>query len=237
MNIVEFKNVTFINEQNETILDDLSFVVKEKEFVVLTGSSNEGKTLILKIISGLIKVNSGEVLVFEKNICKLSENQKYKIRKKIGLLFQNNALFTNMTNLENVVFPLKDKDISKNEKKASNLLKNMELDNVDNLYPDEISGGMQKRVSLARAIIHNPSLSLLDDPTAGLDPITSIHILNLIKEKLKNKTIIFTTQNLELILKYSDRVLMLKNGKLVYDGSVPELKNGSKEVTSFAFGN
>jgi len=232
MNIVEFKNVTFIDENKETVFKDLSFIIKEKEFVVLTGSGNSGKTLILKIISGLVKINSGEVTVLGQNITNLSEKKLFKVRKEIGLLFQNNALFNSMTNLENVIFPLDNKNYSDNKKLGSELLKNMELD-VDNLFPDEISGGMQKRVSLARAIIHNPKLALLDDPTAGLDPITSIHIYNLIKNKLKDKTVIFTTQNLDFILKYSDRVLMLKEGKLIYNSSVLNIKNSSKEVKEF----
>jgi len=218
--VIKFKNVSF-ELNNELILDDISFELKNGENTSLIGESDTGKTLILKLISGLIKPTSGEIYIFNKEITKLKENKLFEIQKEIGLLFQNNALFDDKTCLENIIFPLIRRDVKKDiaEKKAKEILKALNLDNVEHLYPDEVSGGMKKRVALARMIIFKPKLYLFDDPTAGLDPVTSSKIYKIIKNNQNgSNSSIIISQDLEKIFDLTDRILILENKKIQFDG-------------------
>ena len=218
--VIKFKNVSF-KDDNNLILDNITFEIKKGENVSLIGNSNTGKTLIFKLISGLIKPTKGEIFIFDENITQIKENKLFKIQKEIGLLFQNNALFDDLTCLKNIIFPLLRRGIDKKtaENKAKKLLKELKLNNVENLYPDELSGGMKKRVAIARMLIYNPKLLLFDDPTAGLDPITAAKIYNIIKNNQnKENTAIIISQDLENIFKLSNRVIILNKNKIGFDG-------------------
>ena len=218
--IIKFENLSF-KLNNELILDKISFEIKTGENISLIGESNTGKILILKLISGLIKPTSGEIYIFNKKITKIKENKLFEIQKEIGLLFQNNALFDDKTCLENITFPLLRRNVTKSEaeKKAKEILKNLNLNDVEDLYPDEISGGMKKRVALARMIIFKPKLYLFDDPTAGLDPVTSSKIYKIIKNNQnQDNTSIIISQDLEKIFDLTSRILILGNNKIQFDG-------------------
>ncbi len=234
--IIKFKNVSF-KDNNTLILDDISFEIKQGENISLIGDSNTGKTLIFKLISGLIKPTKGKIYVLNENITEVKENKLFKIQKEIGLLFQNNALFDDMTCLKNITFPLLRRDFNKSESenKAKILLKELKLDNVENLYPDELSGGMKKRVAIARMLIFNPRLLLLDDPTAGLDPITSAKIYNIIKNAQNSEnTSIIISQDLDNIFNLTNRIIIINKSKIGFDGTQKEFhKIKNKEIINF----
>jgi phospholipid/cholesterol/gamma-HCH transport system ATP-binding protein len=234
--IIKFKNVSF-KDNDDLILDDISFEINQGENISLIGQSNTGKTLIFKLISGLIKPTSGEIFVFDQNINNIKENKLFNIQKEIGLLFQNNALFDDLNCLDNVIFPLLKRNSSKKEAeiKAKNLLKDLKLENVESLYPDELSGGMKKRVALARMMIYTPKLYLFDDPTAGLDPVTAAKIYNIIKNSQnKENTSILISQDLENIFNITNRIIIISNSKIGFDGSQKDLKNiTNKSVLEF----
>lgn len=234
--VIKFEKVSFEDSGN-LILNNISFEIKKGENISLIGNSNTGKTLIFKLISGLIKPTSGEIFVFEENITKIKENKLFKIQKEIGLLFQNNALFDDLTCLKNIIFPLLRRDFDKEEAKtkAKLLLKELKLDNVENLYPDELSGGMKKRVAIARMLIYAPKLLLFDDPTAGLDPITAAKIYKIIKnnQNSDNSSIIIS-QDLDNIFNLTNRIIILNKNIIGFDGTQNEFnKIENKELRDF----
>jgi len=234
--VIKFKNVSF-KDNNTLILDNISFEIQEGENIALIGNSNTGKTLIFKLISGLIKPTNGEIFIFGEDITKIKENKLFKIQKEIGLLFQNNALFDNMTCLQNIIFPLSRRGFNKNEskEKAKKLLKDLKLNNVENLYPDELSGGMKKRVAIARMLIFNPVLLLFDDPTAGLDPITSAKIYKIIRNNQKtDNTSIIISQDLQNIFNLTNRIIIINKNKIGFDGNQNEFsKIKDNEIRNF----
>ncbi len=234
--VIKFKNVSF-KDNNTLILDNISFEIQEGENIALIGNSNTGKTLIFKLISGLIKPTNGKIFIFGEDITKIKENKLFKIQKEIGLLFQNNALFDNMTCLQNIIFPLSRRGFNKNEseEKAKKLLKDLKLNNVENLYPDELSGGMKKRVAIARMLIFNPQLLLFDDPTAGLDPITSAKIYKIIRNNQKtDNTSIIISQDLLNIFNLTNRIIIINKNKIGFDGNQNEFsKIKNNEIRDF----
>ncbi len=225
--IIEFKNVSFFTKSKE-ILKDISFSVNRGENISLIGKSNVGKSLLFKILCGLAKPNKGKIFILGKNIYKCSETERFSLQKEIGLLFQNNALFDDMNCIENIIFPLLRRSFDKKEAiiLAKEILKNSNLENIETLYPHEISGGMKKRVAIARMMICKPQIYLFDDPNAGLDPITSAKIYSLIKKtQSKNNTSLIISQDLSSIFSITNRILMLNNQNLVFDGTQKELSN------------
>ena len=234
--IIKFKNVTFKNEYDDIILQNLNFEIKKGEIIILTGESNTGKTLLFKLISTLIIPKTGKIEIFNNNINSTLGDKLLEIRKHIGLLFQNNALFDNMTVLNNIIFPLMQKNYDKKKaiEKAKKLLSELDLYNTENLYPDELSGGMKKRVALARMIINDPDILLFDDPTAGLDPVISAKIFKIIKDIYKkDKTMIIISQDTENLFKLTDKIMILKNKEIAYFGNKKNLKKIPEEITDF----
>lgn len=208
---------------NRKILNNISFEVKKGETVLLVGSSGAGKSTILRLILGLLKPTSGRITVMGENIALMSENELNKIRKRFSLVFQNGALFDSLTLEENVGFFLRENsDLPDVELKnrVMEITKFLGLENFMHYYPSQISGGMRKRVSIARAIVTNPEALLYDEPTAGLDPFAAKKVVDLII-KLQNKfsvTSLIVTHEIHHFVNVVDRLIMLKNGSISYDG-------------------
>lgn len=209
------------------IFRDVSFNVKPGESVVIVGPSGGGKSVLLKTIAGLISPNSGEIRVKSQNV---------------GMLFQKNALFDSFTVEENLLFPLKERKGIVGEPardRAAQFLRAVGLQGNQSLYPDEISGGMQKRLGIARALIVEPEVILYDEPTAGLDPITSRTIADLIRDLRKQggSTLVTVTNDMQRAYQLGDRIFLLAQGKLVEGGTpqqVQETRND--ELRQFIYG-
>jgi len=217
---------------NHQVLKGVDLEIPANKIVFIMGQSGAGKSVLLKHIIGLMKPDEGEIWFEGKNIVNLSEKELQKIRRKIGYLFQEGALFDSITVAENVAFPLKEhfklsqKEI---EKKVDELLKAVNLLEAKYKYPSELSGGMKKRAALARTLALNPKIILFDEPTTGLDPILQYTILNLIKE-LKEKfnlTCVIVSHDLHLALNFGDFLAFLYQGKIVETGTPKEILHSS----------
>jgi phospholipid/cholesterol/gamma-HCH transport system ATP-binding protein len=210
----------------QKILDDVSFQIEQGESVVIVGRSGGGKSVLLKHLIGLLQPDSGEVIVHGKNIVGMNERQLLRVRRKFGMVFQGAALFDSMTVAENVAFGLRrhdnltDGEISK---RVSESLEMVDLPGTENKNPAELSGGMRKRVGLARAIIYEPQIVLYDEPTTGLDPIVSDSIDKLIirvRDHLKVTSIV-VTHDMRSARRVGNHVLMLHRKK-IYANAAPE---------------
>ena len=210
------------------VLDNISIDVHKGENLVVFGRSGTGKSVLLKCIIGLLKPDSGYVHIEGKDVINMSIKELNKARKKIGFLFQSGALYDSMTVRENLGFTLvKNTDLSKDEieEKVVNALQKVSLEQSIDKMPSELSGGMRKRVALARSIITEPELMLYDEPTTGLDPITSKEISELILnlQKSLNMTSIVVTHDLICANIIADRAIFLKEGKIAYQGNIKDL--------------
>lgn len=208
------------------ILDGVSFKIERGESVVIIGRSGGGKSVLLKQLVGLLKPDSGQVLIEGEDIVPMNERSLLRVRAKFGMLFQGAALFDSMTVAENIAFPFRQrKDISSADvaKKVSDALEVVELPGTQNKKPSELSGGMRKRVGLARAIVYQPEIVLYDEPTTGLDPIVSDSIDKLIirvRDQL-NVTCIVVTHDMRSARRVGNRILMLHD-KRIYASGTPD---------------
>jgi len=225
------------------ILKGLNFSINKGECVCVIGKSGIGKSILLKHMIGLMKPDKGEIWINNKMINSLNFKELQKIRTKIGMVFQFGALFDFMTVLDNLALPLKkltdysDHKIIELSEKA---LKEVGLENVGNLMPSELSGGMKKRVSIARAIVGGPDYILYDEPTTGLDPIMTDVINRLIKKIHieENLTSIIVTHEMRTVYTVADRVLFLDDGLIKYDGTPQNMKNtDDKTILQFLAGS
>jgi len=216
-----------------TVLDNISFNVHRAENLVVFGRSGQGKSVLLKCIIGLMTPDEGNIFINGQNIRNLSIHELNKLRKNIGFLFQSSALYDSMTVKENLAFPLKrhfpemtEKEI---EEKVKYTLELVSLEEAIDKMPSELSGGMRKRIGLARSIITDPQIMLYDEPTTGLDPITTKEISDLILtlQKRLNMTSIVVTHDLICAEIIADRAIFLKDGKIAYEGSIQEFTNSS----------
>ena len=211
------------------VLRDVNLRIHDGETMVVIGCSGCGKTVLLRSIIGLIKPDSGKIIVDDEDICQMDRRNLFRIRKKFGMLFQGAALFDSMTVEENIGLALREHtELSPAEirRKVAEKLEVVGLPGTENKKPAELSGGMKKRVGLARALIMDPQIVLFDEPTTGLDPVMADSINNLILEthnRLKI-TSIMVTHDMASVFKVANRVAMLTNGKIVFDGSPKELK-------------
>ncbi|HIP93165.1 MAG TPA: ATP-binding cassette domain-containing protein [Desulfurobacteriaceae bacterium] len=217
--------------KNKIIHNNLNLYVYENEILTIFGPSGEGKSLLLKIIVGLLPFYKGKVIVLGKEINKLTKKELYKLRRKINYVFQNDTLFDEYKVWENVMFYYLEHDLLKPEeakKLALKYLKLVNLENHINYYPKELSGGQRKRVSIARTLSLNPEVLLFDEPTSGLDPINAKNIYNLILNLKKNgKTCIVVSHNIHEALKIADRIAFLYKGKIVFTGTPSEFKSSN----------
>jgi len=217
------------------VLRGIDLDLHEKENVVVLGRSGTGKSVLIKIIAGLLKPDSGTVLVMGEEVDKLSGEALRSLRLKIGFSFQNSALYDSMTVEENLEFPLvrNQKQLSKKQINTSvdRVLDAVGLTQTKKQMPSELSGGQKKRIGIARTLILAPAIMLYDEPTAGLDPITSIEINNLINEvKTRfNTSAIVITHDLTCAKTTGDRVAMLLDGKFIREGSFDEVFSSPDE--------
>ena len=228
---VNIKNLTKAFDNN-MVLDDISLNVAIGENLIVFGRSGSGKSVLLKCIIGLMIPEAGEILIDNKNVLKLKTSELNLVRKQIGFLFQSGALYDSMTVRENLAFPLIrnfDFEFKEVEEKVINALKMVSLEDAIDKMPSELSGGMKKRAALARSIITEPRLMLYDEPTTGLDPLTTKEISELILELQKklNMTSIVVTHDLICANIIADRAIFLRDSKIKYEGTIEELTNSN----------
>ena len=214
--LIEVKNF-YVNYGDKEVLKDLNFTVREKECFTIVGESGVGKTTILRCIIGLKRPTQGEVIVEEKNVVSMNEEELVPIRKKVAYAFQTGALFDSMTVFENLSFPLVEHNQMSYEtvkKRVYKELEEFELQGTENLYPSELSGGMRKRVGIARCMMLKPKVILYDEPTVSLDPYNTAKLVKtMLKLKRRGTTSILVTHNMPVALKISDRIALLSRGK------------------------
>ena len=248
LNLVVLKELTMITVKNLNkyfdgvhVLKDINFEYSPGECSLIIGASGSGKTVLLKSLVGLHNPDSGEIWYNDRLFNKLSFRDKKEIRKEIGMLFQGSALFDFATVQENIMFPMDfftDWTYAQKLKRVNFCIDRVSLKNVNNLYPNEISGGMQKRVGIARAIALNPKYLFCDEPNSGLDPQTSIVIDRLISEITKeyNITTVINTHDMNSVMEIGDKVGFIHKGNLLWEGSKDNiLTSQSKELNDFVF--
>ncbi|MBN2029084.1 ABC transporter ATP-binding protein [bacterium] len=213
----------------EDVLRGLTLHIRKGEALIILGGSGTGKTVILKHIVGLLSPDKGRVYVNERDITGYDENQLLTVRRKVGFLFQNSALFDSMSVFDNVAYPLREHTRlleSEIEQKVKEKLKLVGLEGTDWMMPDKLSGGMRKRVALARAIILEPEALLYDEPTTGLDPITTRWV-NVLMRNLHERlhiTSVVVTHNIQSAMSVADRIAFLYRGRIKFVGTPEEIK-------------
>ena len=225
------------------VLTDVNLDLFEGENLVVLGKSGTGKSVLIKCIVRLLNADEGKITVLDQEVNSLKEKELDGVRGKIGFLFQSGALYDSMTVRENLAFPLKriKKDLTNEEVNAKIIeaLENVSLPDVIDKMPSELSGGMRKRVSLARTIIVDPSIMLYDEPTTGLDPVTSDEIsmlINDIQKKYKTSSIIIT-HDIECVRAVADRIIMLNEGKVYMEGTLAAFENSKDKLIQSFFKN
>jgi len=225
--LIEFRDVSKTFDGN-TVLDGVNLKIYEKEITTIIGKSGTGKSVLLKHIIGLLSPDEGSISFRGKPVNGMSKKEWDECRMQISYMFQNNALFDSMTIFENVAFPLRQTTNLKKmeiEKRVMLRLEQMELADVVYKYPSELSGGMQKRVALARALVTDPDIVLFDEPTTGQDPIRKTGILSMIAHyrKLFGFTAVLVSHDIPDVFFVSDRILLLWEGKIAFHGTYEEL--------------
>ena len=226
---------------NQQVLKDLSLKLFNGENLVVLGKSGSGKSVLIKCIVGLLKADSGIINVFNRNVMTLTVKELGDVRQEIGFLFQSGALYDSMTVKQNLEFPLVrlKPELAKKERDAKivEVLENVGLSDALNKMPSQLSGGMRKRISLARTIIVDPKIMLYDEPTTGLDPVTSDEIsllINDIQKKYKTSSIIIT-HDIECARATANRLIMLQNGQIYADGSIENYEKSTDSVIKSFF--
>jgi phospholipid/cholesterol/gamma-HCH transport system ATP-binding protein len=218
---------------NNHVLRDMNLKIHKGETLVILGKSGTGKSVLIKCIVGLVDLDEGKLVILGKNVSELKEKELIEIHKKIGFLFQSGALYDSMTVRENLEFPLRRQlhSISKSEMYSlvQEALENVGLAETINMSPSELSGGMRKRLGLARTLILKPEIMLYDEPTTGLDPITSKEISKLILEVQNkyNTSSIVITHDIECAKLTANRVIVIKDGMCTAEGSYNDLKTST----------
>jgi phospholipid/cholesterol/gamma-HCH transport system ATP-binding protein len=225
---------------NNHVLRDINLVINKGENLAILGQSGTGKSVLIKCIVGLVEIDDGKLLIFGQNISELKNKDLIEIQKRIGFLFQSGALYDSMTVRENLEFPLRKKISSIPKDELESLIKeslhDVGLDKAIDKTPSELSGGMRKRLGLARTLILKPEIMLYDEPTTGLDPITSKEISNLILEvQIKhNTTSIIITHDIECTRLTANRIIVIKDGMCAAEGTFNELeKSADPWIRSF----
>ena len=222
------------------VIKDFSFDLFKAENIVVVGKSGSGKSVLIKCIIGLLEPDGGSIEILGSNIAGLSAESLDKIRARVGFLFQGNALYDSMTVRENLEFPLRRHWIKREHWNVNDLvmeaLENVGLPHTIDMMPAELSGGMRKRIALARTLILKPEIILYDEPTTGLDPVTAreiIALINKIREKYKTAAVIIS-HDMNCVKHAGDRILMLIEGRCYAEGDFATLvKNPDEKVAAF----
>ena len=238
--MIEVKNVEKSFGENK-ILKGVSTVFETGKTNLIIGQSGSGKTVLLKSLLGIHTPESGDIVFDGRVYSSLGADEKRDLRTEIGMVFQGSALFDSMTVAENVAFPLKmftNDDKHKIDERVDFVLKRVNLVAAHKKLPSEISGGMQKRVAIARAIVNNPKYLFCDEPNSGLDPNTSIIIDNLIKEITEeyNITTVVNTHDMNSVMEIGDNIVFLKNGLKEWQGNKEQIfETDNEAVTAFVY--
>lgn len=238
--MIEIKNI-FKSFGSSEVLIDISAKFERGKTNLIIGQSGSGKTVLLKCLLGLYETDKGELIYDNIYSSRMNDEEKINIKKEMGMVFQGSALFDSMTVLENVRFPLdmltKYSEKEKNEI-ALKFIDRVNLNDAINKLPSEISGGMQKRVGIARAIVLNPKYLFCDEPNSGLDPKTAIVIDNLIQEITKeyNITTVINSHDMNSVIEIGENIIFLKEGIKLWQGNNKEILNSqNKEVEDFVY--
>lgn len=238
--MIEVKNI-IKSFGTAKVLDDVSASFKQGEMNLIIGASGSGKSVLTKCIVGLHEVDSGTIEFDGRDFTKMGFMQRKSIRSEIGMLFQASALFNSLSVEENILFPLQMYTKMSQEEMLDRVnfcLKRVNLENVNDRYPAELSGGMQKRVGIARAIALNPKYLFCDEPNSGLDPRTGIVIDNLIMELTKEfqMTTIVVTHDMNSVMETGENIIFLHQGKKWWEGdNIEILKTDNKELCDFVY--
>jgi phospholipid/cholesterol/gamma-HCH transport system ATP-binding protein len=239
-NVIEIKNLQKSFGDHE-VLKDINLNLQKGESVVVLGKSGQGKSVMIKCIVGMIPPDNGSLQVFDREIGEMTEDELKDTRTKIGFLFQGGALYDSMTVRENLAFALtrvlKIKDEAEIEKRSVEVLEAVGLGEAIDKMPSDLSGGMRKRMALARTLIVNPEIILYDEPTTGLDTITSKEISNLmleIQKKYQTSSIIIT-HDMQCARITGGRIVIMNDGKLIAEGSYTELENSEDDFVKQFF--
>ena len=223
------------------VLKDINLQVHKGENVVILGKSGEGKSVTIQCIAGLLTPNSGTLKVFGRNVPDMNEEELKQLRIKLGFLFQSAALYDSMSVRDNLEFPLtrvlKMKDQPEIDERVKEVLEGVGLMDAIDKMPSDLSGGMRKRVGLARTLIVKPEIMLYDEPTTGLDPVTSREISQLILDMQKKykTTSIIITHDMDCARITSDRVVMMNNGEYIAEGTFKEMERSDNEIVRSYF--
>lgn len=238
--MVEVKDI-HISFNDTEILKGVDTSFEKGKTNLIIGRSGSGKTVFLKCLLGLFTPDQGEILFENRDIGRMSFKEKKRLREEMGMVFQYSALFDSMTVIENVQFPLDlftNESKSQKKKRAQEVLERVDLHDAENKYPAEISGGMRKRVAIARAIVNSPKYLFCDEPNSGLDPKTANIIDNLIQDITReyNTTTIINTHDMNSVLEIGETILYLKEGKKVWTGSHNEiLTSDNEDMVDFVY--
>jgi phospholipid/cholesterol/gamma-HCH transport system ATP-binding protein len=232
--MIKLVNVS-IAFRNKKVLDNINLEIQQGETMVIIGPSGSGKSTILRLMIGLLKPTAGEIWIDGREISRLGEDELNVIRQKMGMVFQYSALFDSMSVGENVAFGLRQHTAMNEEEIARMVRRRLRMVGLagnEDVMPSELSGGMKKRVSLARAIAINPQIVLYDEPTAGLDPIMSTTIDRLIcsTTRIMGVTSVVVTHHMSSAFNIADRIAMIYGGKIIETGTVSEIKKSANPI-------
>ena len=223
------------------VLKGISAQFEKGKTNLIIGQSGSGKTVFLKCLLGLLQIDSGSILFDGQMLKKMDLTQRTQLRQEMGMVFQGSALFDSMTVLENIIFPMRmftQKSEEEMQDRANEVIKRVNLINANNKMPDEISGGMKKRVAIGRAIVMNPKYLFCDEPNSGLDPNTAILIDELIHEITQeyNITTIINTHDMNSVLQIGEKIVFLKEGHKAWEGTKSEIfETDNEAVTEFVY--
>src|SRR5882762_5852236 len=226
----------------QQVLDGVDLDCPRGEITTIVGPSGCGKTVLLKHLNLLLRPDSGQIIIDGIDVTKLGWRELDKVREKFGMLFQGGALFDSLTVFDNVAFPLIEKTRMSRDgitRRVSEMLRQVGLEGMENKYPSQLSGGMQKRVALARALIHEPKILMLDEPTTGLDPTRTRSIHELVRHTQQNfgLTVVMVSHDVPQVFKYSDQVAYMNDGKIELVGPVSYvLSSDNKNFKRFLAG-